>query len=319
VDTVSYAFRGSSFDRACDGFRAKPHRYGPGGAIVADGRGPDGGRFLCYPAFGVLAVETRLGALLAGDADDHSLASASSIDTGAKNARLMLWEHLDVDPGHPSEVRRYDLASELRFGVAANGLAFLRSVGGMIPARSRGTLEVAADGSVMTAYVRTAKRGVVHARIYDKGRESGSDPPGLRVRIESQNRPAKAKRYSPHVLAEIDHSTTFGRTMSPYLNADELLVAGADGAVGELAARAIRGELSHTKAERLIGSVALLKFGGRAVYDRDGGSRKTNDKRSSIRLRALREAGIVLDRALPPEATVPTSALLRDAIERFTA
>lgn len=316
---MSYAFRGPSFDRACDGFRAKGHRYGPGGAIVADGRGPDGGRFLCYPAFGVLAVETRLAALLAGDADDHSLASARSIDAGASTARLVLGQYLDVDPGHPSEVRRYDLASELRFSAAADGLSFLRSVGGMIPARSRGTLEVAADGQVMTAYVRTAKRGVVHARIYDKGRESGSDPPGLRVRIESQNRPAKAKRYPPHVLAEIDLSATFGRTMSPYLHADELLVAGPDGAVVELASRAIRGELSHAKAERLIGSVALLKHGGRAVYDRDGATSKRNNERSARRLKALRDEGIALDRELPPDATVPVSELLRDAIERFTA
>jgi hypothetical protein len=321
VDTVSYAFRpeGPALFAAVDGFRARPHRGGPSGALVADERGTDGGRRLIWPRVGVLALETRLGALLAGDQANHDLAPAQKLAVGARNARLDLWELVGVDPGPATEVRRYDLAAELRFSAGSDGIAFLRTVAGLIPARARGTVEVNADGSVMTAYARTAKRGVVHARIYDKGRESGSDPPGERVRIESQNRPAKARRYSPEVLATLDLKGTFGRTMNPYLNADELVVAGADGAVAELAARAIRGELSHAKAERLIGSVALLKHGGRAVYDRDDSTRVRNNERSSRRLKALRDEGLVLADELPASSLVPVSELLRDAVSRFSA
>jgi hypothetical protein len=107
--------------------------------------------------------------------------------------------------------------------------------------------------------------------------------------------------------------------MTPYLNAETVTVAGPDGAVAELAARVVRGELGHARAERLIGSVALLKHGGRAVYDREDDTRKTNDKRSSSRLRALRDAGVVLSDELPREAVVPVSELLREAVARFSA
>ncbi len=321
VDTVSYAFRptGSDVFDALDAFRAQPWRFGPAGALIADERGADGGRLIAFPAMSVLAIETRLGALLAADVNDHSLVPSASLVAGARNARLMMWDHAGVDPGAPTEVRRYDLASELRFGAACDGLAFLRTVAGLIPARARGTVEVGADGHVMTVYARTAKRGVVHSRIYDKGRESGSDPPGFRVRIESQNSPPKARRYSPDVLADLDLTATFGRTMKPYLHVEQLTTAGPDGAVAELAARAIRGDMSHAKAEGLIGAVALLKYGGRAVYDRDEDAAVNNNKRSSRRLKALRDAGIVLSDELPPEAAVPVSALLRDAIARFSA
>ncbi len=168
-------------------------------------------------------------------------------------------------------------------------------------------------------YARTSGRGVVVSRIYDKGRESGDDAPGRHVRIENQNRPARSRRYAPEVLSTLDLKGSFGRTMKAYLQTEELVTAGPDGAVAELAARAIRGELTHAQAERLIGSVALLKYGGRAVYDRDGDALVNNNKRSSRRLKALRESGVVLSDELPPEAVVPVSALLRDAIERFSA
>jgi hypothetical protein len=320
VDSVSYAFRpeGLAGFRAVERFRARSHRFGPAGSLIAVDRSRDGGRLMCFPATSVVAVESRLAAMLAGDDTDHSLASVAALVEGAAIARESLRLHFGVDPGPVAEVRRYDLASELRFHRAADGLAFLRTVGGLVPARMRATLERDVAGQVMTAAIRTAKRGLIRSRIYDKGLESGSDPPGVRVRIEDQNRPPRSKRQSPDVLASVDLTATFGRTMMPFLGTDELIVAGADGAVAQIAARVVTGEMTSVKAERLVGSIELLKYGGRAVYDRDGDSRKTNDKRSSLRLRSLREAGVVLSDELPADAVVPVSALLRQAIERFS-
>ncbi len=274
---------------------------------------------LCWPSTGVIAVESRLGAMLASSVEDHSLAPAAGLVAGAERARNSLLLHFGADPGGHVEVRRYDLASELRFARPSDGLAFLRTVASMVPAGKRGTLETTPDGQVMTAYVRTAKRGVVLSRIYDKGRESGSDPPGERVRIENQNRPPRSKRQSPDVLASADLTATFGRTMTPFLVPEALIVAGSDGAVAQLAARVVVGDLSPAKAERLVGSVELLKFGGRAVYDREGDTSKRNNERSARRLKALRDEGIVLSDELPADSVVPVSALLRDAIERFRA
>ena len=322
VDSVSFAFRpeGRGLFSVVDAFRRQPHRHGPAGSLIAEQRSVDGGRLLLFPARGVLAVESRLAALLAANPDDHGLCSVSSLPSGAEVARRALGTHLDHDlVGEHVEVRRIDLASELRFGAAPDGLAFLRSVAALAPARMITDTYRAVDGSVMTVYARTPGRGVVTARIYDKGRESGSDPPGRRVRIESQIRPVKSQRQSPDVVASLDLSERFGRTMKPYLSENELVVAGPDGAVADLAAKAINGEMTHARAERLIGSVALLKYGGRAVYDSVETGRKVNDRRSSRRLKALRDAGVVLSDELPPASVVPVSALLRDAIERFTA
>jgi hypothetical protein len=319
MDTVSVVCRpeGRRALHAVDGFLAKPHRGGAAGARVADERGPDGGRMICFPPQWIFAYETRLGALVAGDRENHDLTRPGEVFSGGGIAAELLSEYSGTDVGAAREVRRFDLASELRFDRSSDGLAFLRGVSGICPPRMRNTLEVAGDGSVMTVYVKTAKRGVVKARIYDKGRESGSDPPGRRVRIEAQERPPRSKRYSPEAFVGLDLTTTFGRTMQPYLQAEQVTLTGPDGAVAELLARAVRRELSHARAERLAGAASFLKFAGRAAYVTEGDSVKRNNERSSRRLKALRDAGIVLADELPAESVLPVSELLRDAIERF--
>lgn len=318
VDTVSYAFRPEGVD-ALGAFRSQPHRSGPAGALVLDERGPDGGRVLSWQTHGIIAIETRLGALLAGDRRDHSLAPGDCFRDGSISARLVVSDIIGSDPGEHVEVRRYDLASELRFDVAAEGHAFLDSLRGLCPARMRSDLVVGADGHVQTAYVRTAKAGRVHSRAYDKGRESGTDPPGTRIRIESQNRPPKSKRQTPEALASTDLATIFGRTMQPYLAAEQVVAAGVDGAVAHLVAQAEQGELTTAKAVSLAGALQLLKYGGRAAFEGCAPNTKEANRRSARRLKALREAGIALDYELPADAVVPTGELLREAIAGFTA
>lgn len=315
---MSYAYRpeGESVFAAV---RAANHRGGAAGSLVCDERGPDGGRLLAWPGHGLVAYETRLEALLAGDAAHHGLAPVAGLPAGCTAARLAVKDLIGADPGDKAEVRRFDLAAEIRFEQSSEGLAFLASLRGMCPPRARVTHEVDASGAVMTAYVRTEKRGVVLSRAYDKGRESGSDPPGHRIRIESQNRPKKAERYRPEVLATLDLSSTFGRTMRHYLTAKQIVAAGPDGAVTEVIAKAHRGELGIARAERLVGSVAFLKHAGRAAYHDPALTAKENNRRSARRLKALRDAGVALEHELPSEAVVPTSDLLRTAISEFTA
>jgi hypothetical protein len=318
LDTTSFAFRGLS-SKVVDAFMAKPHRSSAGGSLVTDERGEDGGRLLYWPGHDVMAYESRLGALLAGSGANHELVRAERVPTGAVSARAMASELIGADPGARVEVRRFDLAVELRFENAAEGHVFLRTLGGMCPARHRVTHERDAAGLLMTVYHRTERAGVVKLRAYDKGRESGSDPPGRRVRIERQNRPPKSARFSPDVFAKLDLRGTFASTMSHYLKAEKVVAAGVDGAVSQLVAKAVRGEISPAKAERLAGSIAFLRYGGRAVYDRPGDARKTNLKRSSARLAKLRQAGIALEDELPAESVVPVSELVRQAVEEFRA
>ena len=192
VDTVSYAYRPESY-WAIDSLMRCPHNVGGGGGLVLTDRGPDGGRVMAWPGYGLIAYESRLGAVLAGCKADHSLAPVAQLPRGAEAARQAVGEIIRADPGAASEVRRFDLASEIFFEQSAEGLAFLSSLRGICPPRARTTHEVDAAGAVMTAYIRTAKRGVVLSRVYDKGREAGSDPPGIRIRIESQNRPPRGR------------------------------------------------------------------------------------------------------------------------------
>jgi hypothetical protein len=318
VDTVSIAFRPKR-EGALEAFRRTAHRDGAAGVLVANERGADGGRVMCWPGFGVIALETRLGALLAGDAENHALAPARAIKQAAPTARLVINDVIGSDPGEHAEVRRFDLASELYGDESWEGLALLRTLAGMCPPRSQVTVHYADDHTPMTVYHRTAKRGVVQDRAYDKGRESGSDPPGRRIRLESQNRPKKAERYTPEVLAKLDLAPIFGRTMSHYLQEQEVVAAGPDAALTHLVGKATRGELSLAKAERLVGVVAIMRYAGRTAYQDEGSSARVNNNRSARRLRALREAGISLDDNLPPEATVPVGQLLTQAIDSFTA
>ncbi len=171
----------------------------------------------------------------------------------------------------------------------------------------------------MTVSVRTAKRGVVRFRVYDKGRECGSDLPGLRIRLESQNRPNKRARLSPELLASSNLAATFAATMKPYLAADEIVAAGPSGAVVELLAKVHRGEMTMARAERLAGAVVFLRHAGRGGYHVPALSAKENNRNSARRLKEFRDAGIALEHELAAGATIPTSELLRTAIEEFTA
>jgi hypothetical protein len=317
VDTISIAFRPER-EAALDALRATRHREGPQGSLVLDQRGPDGGRVIGWPGYGVIAYEGRLGALLAGDEGDHSLQPSASVRAGATAARAAIADVIGVDPGARAEVRRFDLASELRFAERWEGVAFLRTCEGMCPPKAQVVVHRADDGTPMTVYVKTPQRGQVVNRIYDKGRESGSDPSGLRIRLESQNRPKKAKRWTPDVFAGLDLSPTFGRTMSHYLKHEQVVTAGPDAAVTRLIGKAASGELTVARAERLAGAVAFLKAAGRAAYEdpsREGSSRR---RPATRRLKALRDAGISLDYDLPSESVVPVGQLLSSAIERFT-
>lgn len=318
VDTVSFGYRPAD-DAPLDAFLTREARPGPAGSLVLKQRGADGGRAIAFRSHGLIAYETRLGALLAGDDDCYDLVAAGGAAAGADAAREALGRLLGSDPGGRVEVRRFDLASELCFEDGASGLAFLGQLRGLCPPRAKINAYSGADGQVQTVNVVTAKRGKILSRAYDKGVESGSHPAGLRVRIESQNRPAKSARYSPLVFSSLDLAPTYGRTMSHYLHSDEIVSAGIDGATAHLVAKAATGELSVTRATRLAGDIAFLKYAGRAAMDNPAATAKANNNRSARRLKALRDAGITLDDELPADAVVPVSELLRDAVESFRA
>ncbi len=312
VDTVSYAWRPQK-DDVLDAFYARPHRPGPLNSLVCADRGPGDERLLMWPARGLLAVEGRLGAVVKRDAGDHSLSPATMLAEGATTAARTIRELLGADPGEHVEVRRYDLAAELHFDDGREGLATLRTLAGMCPARAKLKTYASNDGQVETVALITPKRGITTARFYDKGVEAKTNPPGERIRIETQLRPPKSQRQRPDVLATTDLRPHFIGRMASYVtetNATGVVAAGTEAAVDELLGQVAREELSLAKAERMLGSLVVLRRHGRAIYE---------DRQGRRRLHDLREHGVALEHELPPDRLVPVGELLRQAMENFAA
>jgi hypothetical protein len=313
VDTCSFAFRPSS-QPFWDRLVTKSHRPSAAGGIRFEIPGPGRTSLLAWPSYGLVALEGRLAAVVTGDQDNHALMPKQQLEAGeAIAARAIealagaaMFKPADCTDG---ELRRYDLASELLFEDAADGIAFLRTVATLTPAGKK--RDVIGNEIPETIYFRTPKRLVVTERIYDKGRESGSHPPGHRIRVEAQRRPAKSKRRRSAIVGRMDLASDFGRTLSPYVGAERLIASGTNGATSHLVQQAVNGELSIAKAERMIGTLALLHDYGRAVYP--------DVRQQQRRLQELRAAGIVLADELPADRVVPVTQLLGQMVDSFTA
>ncbi len=181
-----------------------------------------------------------------------------------------------------------------------------------MPAAAQADVWKGNDGQPQTIYVRQAVSREVTERLYDKGVESGSHAPGRRLRYEAQRWPARASRFAPEVLASLDLSGEYGRSIKTYVKGGEnVIAAGPKATVQQLAGKVARGDLSMAKAERLVGSVELLREYGRAVY--------ADERTARRRVQWLREAGISLEDELPSDRVVPVGQLQRDSMESFRA
>jgi hypothetical protein len=315
LDTCSVAFRPTSQDWT-DLLLAQPHRPAAAGGIVFLQKGP-GGTKLGAHGRGLFWLEGRADAVVTDSEDGWNLRPVVDVVDVERIARHA-FDELAGEPAEdyelrpPAEVRRFDLAHEFHFDQGADGLAFLRTVAGMCPPRRKLDVWKGQDGQPQTVYVRQAGSAVVTERLYDKGVESKSHAPGERLRYEAQRRPPKSLRMRPDTLASVDLGAEYGRSISAYVKGSEdVIAAGPEATVEHLASQVARGELSVAKAERMIGTVALLRQYGRAIYP--------EVRQQQRRLRGLRDAGVALDTELPPERIVPVGQLLRDSMESFRA
>jgi hypothetical protein len=268
-----------------------------------------GVRYIAWPDLGIVKGEGRLSALLDGDGTSYRLAARGELVDAEEAMREELRELVGFAPdGRPAEVSRFDLTTEREFP-ASCGRAVIRGLRSTVPPGRKAKVYELPDGTVESVAYVTARRGVVGFRAYDKGVESGSHPSGERVRFEAQNRARAGRRHSPETLSSIDLRSAFARSLTPVLQAArEVEVMHPETAVEKLAGRVARGDLSVARAENMLGSIALLQAFGRSFYDARGGQR---------RLKALRDAGVALDRELPPGAVLTLDAELREAMERF--
>jgi hypothetical protein len=323
VDTVSYALRPRTNDAADEiaslaRRREVTHREtgevlsmrpGPAGSVMV-GQPVEGMRLGVFPGVGMLFAEGRLGAMLARSPDDHSLAEPARLAAGSLRV-LEALDGLGLDLCESTAaVRRLDLAAELRFDRPADGLAFLRAMGALdVPRYKR---DVWLEGSrVETVYWRTPKRGVVVGRLYDKGVEAKTDPPGARLRLERQLRYAKSKQRTPAALSTSDLAAIYrGNFEALMRGSSDVIATGLNGAQKALLDLVETGDLTPRKAERMLGTLVLLERFGRSWYEK----RYTAARRE----RELRELGILIDPDRDEPEPVPVGDLLEALVESFS-
>jgi hypothetical protein len=264
---------------------------------------------------GVVRVEGRLDPLLTGCKDTFDLRPATDVSVGEPVALRMIEElagvPLDDGRGYctDAEIGRLDLAHEFEFEDQAQGLAFLSALAALHPAKRKTDVWSAGDGTVQTVYYRTPRAGVVRERAYDKGVESGSHAAGLRVRFEAQRRfpkrlaPQARSRFSPRWCSEQYAGSTGSYTRT------ETVAVGRAHAEQQLLGAVNRGELGMARAERMLGTLAVLASYGRSVYADSSGRR---------RLAELRRYGVAPESVVGPDRIVPVGRLLKQSIESWS-
>jgi hypothetical protein len=310
VDTIAAAWHGEGgSDLALALGRADSFRHARGGVVLTD-RDVSGARVMWWPEHSTVKVEGRLSAMLAADQAVHDLSPVSRlVDAPAAAEAALLRLTAAAPAGDVAACRRLDLASERVFEDEGEAEAFIRAVALLTPAgRYKRELILGADGQAETGYVMT-RSGVKLQRIYNKTREAHLDGPGVRVRIEAQNRLKKRDSKTFGQLASETVTPLAMRAWAGYAEqAEEVIVSNASGAVEQLAGRVASGTLTLRKAERMIGTLALLDRFGRAIYAERQGQRRLQD---------LRDEGVIVDEHLAPDRVVPVGQLLREMVDQF--
>ncbi len=264
-----------------------------------------------FPGPGLVFAEGRLAAILSGTTADHALAPSEELTNGATKA-LEALAHigLEFEP-EPVGVRRLDLAAELRFDRPADGLCFLRAMAALeVPGLKRDVWVNRAR--VETVYWRTPKKGAVRGRLYCKGTEAQTDRPGARLRLERQVRYPKSQQQTPETVSSGDLEALYrGRMEALTRGHNDVVAAGLSGAQSALLDRVAEGYVTPRRAERMIGTLALLERFGPDWWDK----RYTAQRR----MRELQELGVVLDLEREDRETVPVGELLNELVSSFKA
>jgi hypothetical protein len=302
IDTCSFAFRPNDM-KAVDRLWERPSRSGPLGSRILDSRLPGDARVLLFPG-ALVAVEGRLQAIHAANERDHRLAPVSLLPAVAANVR----DQLDLQ-GSPTEMRRVDLAADQLFTHGSDGVALLRSLATFHAARRKSVRWLAEDGqSVETVYWVTPK-GLVQLRAYDAGVKHESHRRGERIRVERQWKPPKTRRMTPELVASTDLRALYADALNGWTVARNAAVVSTDQIAGVLLERVDDGQLTLRKAERIAGTLALLRAGHDDRFSRDQRYR---------RLRELRQLGLAVEDE-PPTTEIDVLGVVRGLRDRFAA
>jgi hypothetical protein len=294
IDTVSFALRPVS-EAALRAFRERPTQR-----LTRRERGEsfwltqvvDGIRFGVWPQHRLIVAEGRLAPMLSGEPSDMRLAAPESLPLAAERTLAAL-ASVGVEVDAEAVVRRLDPAAEVRFDDPADGLVALDAVGGLqLPGREQSRRA----SPQQTRSVSWSPGRNVSYRFYDAGDFHGTDPPGVRLRLERQVRYAKsAQRPVTFFTREAVAALYVGPLRGVVRDAPRLHLLGPSDAERYLIQQVREGRLSAAVAERLIGMVRLIALRvGPSIWSRDTHTRRNRELRDGgVALRAASENGAV--------------------------
>jgi hypothetical protein len=233
-------------------------------------------------------AEGRLGSVCDGMTSSLRLGRASELHVADGKARAALCGY-GIDVGDAETmVGRLDLAADVTVSDPFLGLAFLTAVAAATPRRYKTDCRYGQGyGPIQTVYWRTARRGGIRLRAYDKGVKEASVGLGRHVRVEVQTHFAKASECSLSTVAVEDLSRRYLIRVAPLMKANQaLLVAGGDAAMAVVSAGLVAGQISVREAEKLFGTIHMVQQHGWGAW-----SAKTSQRRR----KSLLEAGLLLD------------------------
>lgn len=267
-----------------------------------------------FPDHGLLYAEGRAASFFAGAPAPAELLAPALLGHAATRAALEIEQFGLPLLSEPVVVRRLDLAVELRFNAAADGLRFMQALSALSLPRLKSDVWTR-DGRVETIYFRTPERGHPRFRIYDKGVEAKAAPPGTRLRFERQTRYPKAAQIAPETLVATGLGHEWASDLRAWARTDAAVrPADLTGAQATVLRAADEGRLTALAAERLLGWLSLRAEGRGRDWWAGLGQRHIPSRRAS----ELRSLGIALDpsainRPAASDVVVPMRAFLAAA------
>jgi hypothetical protein len=281
VDTVSYAWRPD--DRAAlEAFASLPTRNlsrRERGSSMWATQVVDGVQVGAFPGHGLLVTEGRLAPMLSGNERDTRLASPDSLALGARRAREV-FAKLGIALGAEPVLRRLDLAGEIRFEHPADGLLFMRTVGGL---QLAGHDQGRNASRRQTRAVSWSRGRNIALRLYDAGDHHGTDPPGARLRLERQVRNRKARQQPAEAFTRAVLADLYVAPMRAVIDAAPVMrVLPPRAAELHLVELSRRGDISLAVAERQLGVIRLLELGlDGSLWDAETASRRHRELRGN--------------------------------------
>lgn len=257
-----------------------------------------------HPAEGELAPPAALPAAL--DRLEHALLEAGVPLPIGRRGEDLYGQRFEGRAG----VRRLDSTCDLAVGSTPEGVAILAAVAAIARDMTRAKCNVwwSGDGRrVQTVALHGHAGGRLLGRVYDKGAEAGTAPPGRLLRPEDQRRWDSRQRRGVEELTGHYVREKFVSRFAPLWRASKgVTVAGPIVLAEKLTELIDAGDLTPSQAEKLGGHLLLSAVGRPTAVSRATGFRRRAQ---------LREHGLVLSDAVLQEVEVDLHSVLEAVLD----